>query len=341
MKISIGMNLQPGPWGGGNQFGHALSNYLRDRDVTVCFDLKNPRLDLILLADPRKTSKISAYTDREILKYLVLRNWQAIVVHRINECDERKGTQGVNQMLHKANLCADHTIFVSSWLRDLHLKHGIKSKSYSVLLAGSDQSIFNPDGYKGWNKSEKLKLVTHHWSNAYQKGFDIYTHLDTMLGELKWKDKIEFTYIGRFPDSIQWKHTRYIPPQSGLELAQSIKENHVYLTASQNEPSGMHHIEGAMCGLPVLYRESGGIKEYCQGFGLGFSDLGDFEEKLAQMLATYDMWAARMRYYPFTAQRMCQTFYDLALDLINNRETFLKERSRRDYLIRYLKQLWS
>jgi hypothetical protein len=103
----------------------------------------------------------------------------------------------------------------------------------------------------------------------------------------------------------------------------------------------MHHIEGAMCGLPVLYRESGGIKEYCQGFGLGFSDPGDFEEKLAQMLATYDMWAARMRYYPFTAQRMCQTFYDLALDLINNRETFLKERSRRDYLIRYLKQLWS
>lgn len=340
MKISIGMNLQPGPWGGGNQFGHALSKYLRGRGVTVSYDLKDSDLDLILLADPRKETRISAYTDREIFKYLLLKNWKAIVVHRINECDERKGTQGVNNFYHKANLCADHTVFVSSWLRDLHLKSGIPSKSYSVLLAGADQAIFNSDRYTKWNKRGKLKLVTHHWSTAVQKGFDIYTRLDAMIGEPQWKDKIEFNYIGKLSDSIQWKHTRYIPPQSGSELARSIKENHVYLTASQNEPSGMHHIEGAMCGLPILYRQSGGIPEYCQGFGIAFKGPEDFENSLVHMFETYDIWADRMGKYPYTAERMCQTFYDLVLDLITNRESFLKKRSRRDYLTWYLKRIW-
>lgn len=339
MKISIGMNLQPGPWGGGNQFGHALSQYLRDRGVKVSFDLKDPDLDLVLLADPRKETRISAYTDKEIYKYLLLRNWKAIVVHRINECDERKGTQGVNDFYHRANLCADHTVFVSSWIRDLHLKSGIGSQSYSVLLAGADSAVFNSDGYTRWNKTEKLKLVTHHWSTEFQKGFDIYTHLDAMLSRPEWKDKIEFTYIGKLPN-FQWQHTRHVPPQSGIELARSIKENHVYLTGSQNEPSGMHHIEGAMCGLPLLYRQSGGIPEYCQGFGIAFNGPEDFDKSLAQMLETYDTWAERMNEYPYTAERMCQTFYNLALELINNREPFLKKRSHRDYLTRYLKRLW-
>ena len=44
---------------------------------------------------------------------------------------------------------------------------------------------------------------------------------------------------------------------SGHELADTIKGNHLYLTASINEPSGNHHIEALQCGLPILYLESG------------------------------------------------------------------------------------
>ncbi len=35
MKISLGMNLQLGPWGGGNQFGHTLAEYLNRKGVEV------------------------------------------------------------------------------------------------------------------------------------------------------------------------------------------------------------------------------------------------------------------------------------------------------------------
>ena len=112
MKISLGMNLQRGPWGGGNQFGHSLVHYLKEKGVEICFDLEQPDLDLIVLVEPRSKLQISAYTDQEIKAYLLQKQWQTLVVHRINECDERKGTTYVNQQLIEANACADHTVFI-------------------------------------------------------------------------------------------------------------------------------------------------------------------------------------------------------------------------------------
>ena len=47
MKISLGINLQEGPWGGGNQFGKALLDYLSARDVEISFTLDDPNLDVI------------------------------------------------------------------------------------------------------------------------------------------------------------------------------------------------------------------------------------------------------------------------------------------------------
>ena len=58
--------------------------------------------------------------------------------------------------------------------------------------------------------------------------------------------------------------------KKNLEL---LSKNHVYLTASINEPAGMHHIEGALSGLPIIYRNSGAIPEYCSDFGVSFHDL--------------------------------------------------------------------
>ena len=40
-------------------------------------------------------------------------------------------------------------------------------------------------------------------------------------------------------------------------LANELKKHDIYITASENEPSGNHHMEGALCGLPILYKDSG------------------------------------------------------------------------------------
>lgn len=325
MKISIGMNLQPGPWGGGNQFGRAVVDRLRAAGHTVVFDLNAADLDIILLTEPRDTLKISAYTDRDILHYLQKVNADVVVVHRINECDERKGTTGVNARLIEANRCADHTVFVSSWLRDLFLAQGIGSRSYSVILNGSDRAIFHPDGYQRWDGRAPLRLVTHHWGASWLKGFDIYERLDALLGTDAYRDRLAFTYIGNLPEGFTFRHARYRTPLHGPELAAALREHHVYLTASQNEPGGNHQNEGACCGLPLLYRESGCMPEYCAGYGVSFT-AETFEAALEEIAATYDTWAPRMEDYPHTADRTAAAYAALFEDLLARREAIVAAR---------------
>ena len=32
-----------------------------------------------------------------------------------------------------------------------------------------------------WKKGEPLRIVTHHWGNNYNKGFDVYQYLDKKI----------------------------------------------------------------------------------------------------------------------------------------------------------------
>ena len=90
MKISIGMNLTSGPWGGANRWGQAMKAYLEQNRCTVRFDCRDDDIDIIVLTEPRPSMTSSAYTHMDVQDYLRYRNPNAIVVHRINECDEER-----------------------------------------------------------------------------------------------------------------------------------------------------------------------------------------------------------------------------------------------------------
>ncbi|MEM7802081.1 MAG: hypothetical protein AAF633_23005 [Chloroflexota bacterium] len=325
MKVSIGFKLKKGPWGGGNQFGNALAEELESQGVEVSFDLKRPDLNIILLTEPRITSLSSAYTDKHILRYLYFTNRDAIVIHRINECDERKNSSTVNAQLIRANQCADHTVFVGGWLKPLFEGHGLYPKRTSVIHNGSDRSVFNPVGLERWDGTEPLKLVTHHWSGNWMKGFDIYQQLDKALAKPEWRDKVEFTYIGNLPNGFKFENSRYVPPKSGPELASELKQHHVYLTASINEPGGNHQNEGGNCGLPLLYRNSGCLPEYCEGFGIMF-DESSFFEKLGEMRKAYATLAPKMESYPHTSKRTSTAYVDLFERLMAEKKEILAGR---------------
>lgn len=329
--------MQPGPWGGGNQAMTAMVGYLREHAVEVSFDLAAPDLDLILLTDPRSQLRSCAYTDVEIARYLRTRNRRAIVVHRINECDERKGTQGLNARLIRANACADHTVFVSGWLRDLFAAQGLHPAASSVIHNGSDRAIFNPGGYTPWDGKGVLRLVTHHWGAHWLKGFDIYQRVDDLLEMPRYRDRISFTYIGQLPKGVSFRNAAYVEPLHGKALADELRKHHVYLTGSQFEPGGNHQNEGANCGLPLLYRESGCMPEYCEGFGVSYV-AENFEEKLEEMMERYGDLVGRMGNFPNTSGRMCEAYFRLFSDLVARREHVLAARhwSRRVGL-----RLWS
>jgi glycosyltransferase involved in cell wall biosynthesis len=315
LKISIGAKIFEGPWGGGNLFVKNISNYLKAKGHKVVYELKDDDIDIILLTDPRKNSESSSFTHKEIKKYLKKINSNAKVVHRINECDERKNTRGVNSFYIKANKISNFTIFVSQWLKDIYIKSGYVSKNDSVILAGADSEIFNRDKLAYHKNGEKFKIVTHHWSNNWNKGFSTYDTLDRLLNNESFNSKYEFTYIGNLPKKYSFKNTNVINPLDGVDLANELKKHHIYLTASLNEPSGNHHIEAAQCGLPILYINSGGIPEYCDGYGVEFTE-DNFQEKLLDILENYEFFRKSMQSYPNNSDKMSKEFLNVFENLI-------------------------
>ncbi len=320
MVVSIGMRLQDGPWGGGNQFGSSLAAFLRARGNEVIFDLQHPAIDVILLTEPRGDLRTSAYTDDDIERFQTATGRRAVVVHRINECDERKGTTGVNARLRHANRVADATVFISTWLRDLHRGQGMHAHVPVVILNGADASVFHPRGHIAWRGEGPLRLVTHHWGANRQKGMDTYLQIDAMLDDPALAQRLAFTYIGNLPDDVRFRHATVLAPLHGHALADALRSQHVYVTGSVCEPAGMHHIEGAACGLPVLYRNSGALPEYCADFGEGF-DGPDLLAALRRLVGAYHVWADRIMTYPHSADRMCGRYLDLFVSLLGQRRS--------------------
>ena len=311
MKISFGSQIIEGPWGGGNLFLINLKNYLTKEGHEVVFGLDDKDIDIILFTDPRtgrgSTSIISA---KSIKKYKKNINENVKVVQRVNECDERKGTKKINRLYLKSSDVADHVVFVSEWLREIYLNLGLDKNKTSVIMSGSDKSIFNTFGKTTKPVNRKFKVLTHHWSSNWMKGIELYLKLDKKLNESTLKNKIEFTYLGNIDEKYKFNNTKILPPLSGLELAAEIKDHDIYITGSLNEPSGNHHIEAAMCGLPILYINSGGIKEYCNNYGLEIN-LENFEEKILYMIDYYESFKNKMKKYPFESKKMSTNYLKL------------------------------
>ena len=189
MKISIGTKIKDGPWGGGNLFAINLKNYLESNGVEVINHLNHDDIDIILITEPRKTSESSAFTHQKVINYLKYINNKTLVIHRINECDERKNTTYINKYIIEANKVADFTVFVSSWLKNLYLTQGMKDLNKAVILSGSDTKIFNRRDISLWDGNDKVSLVTHHWGANWNKGFEIYKYIDELLNTEYWREK--------------------------------------------------------------------------------------------------------------------------------------------------------
>lgn len=326
MNVSIGMNLQTGAWGGGNQFGKALTHYLEAQGTRVSHDLEAGDLDIVLLAEPDARLRISAYGHRQILRYLLLKNRHAVVIHRINNTSEARddAERTFNKFRIHANRIADHTVFVSHWVKDRYLESGFGAmRPWSVIHNGSDHHLWKPGEEK--TPRNRFKLVTHHWSNHWNKGFDVYQQLDRLLADPHWSSRIEFTYIGRIPKDFHFEHTRLIEPLSGEALAAALRQHDAYITASRHEAGGHHNLEAGLCGLPLLYMNSGAMPEYCSGYGIEYSP-ETLESKLEEMLQTWPHWAARVVSFPHTAELMCQRYHDLFQRLVAQREEIMGQR---------------
>ena len=147
------------------------------------------------------------------------------------------------------------------------------------------------------------------------KGFKIYEKIDVLIRTTNLSEKLQFTYLGNYPKDLQFLKTNLIAPVDEVQTSKILKEHHIYVTASLNEPSGNHHIEAAQCGLPILYIDSGGVTEYCKGYGVSFSE-NDLEEKINQIINSYDFYVDNLKSYPHSSDKMCLEYLELFYHLI-------------------------
>jgi glycosyltransferase involved in cell wall biosynthesis len=293
-----------------------LADHLKGRGYDVRFDLRG-EVDVIVLVDPR-TDATKAFGYADLAAYR-RRHPGVRVLHRINECDQRKGTRFMDDLLRQANTHADFTVFISRWLRDYHAERWFDTaRPHRVIYNGADPRVFHPVGGATLDDGGPLRLVTHHWSRHPLKGFDVYEQVDRWIAARELPG-VELWVIGRWPEEVVWRSARTWPPTHGVELARKLRACHAYLTASRWEPGGMHHVEGAQCGLPVLYHEDGGgIVDGAERYGLAYAD--DVRAAIARLRIEYRELRRRVLERMPSGDRMCLEFAHTIQQLLCDRD---------------------
>ncbi len=302
--VALNMRWRRGPYGGGNQWVGQVQRSLERCGYRTVSKLDS-RVDCVLGTHAGLGGGLEfSYED-------VLRakdsNPRLRCIQRINDNDIRKGTDMMDAHLAGCNRAADHTVFVSEWLRDYHAGRWFDAaRPHSVICNGADPAVFHPVGSARWIAGMPFRLVTHHWSDNMAKGFDVYAEIDALIagGRLP---GVELWVIGRWPASIKWRAARTLPACSGHELARLLRECHAAVTASRHEPGAMHPVESVQCGLPLLYHpDTGGTVELGRRLGVEIS--GDLREAVLSLIDQYAGLRQRVLREAPDGEIMCRSY---------------------------------
>ena len=295
-------------YGGGLFFVKNLSNYLKKQGIFIANELSKD-LDLIFIIDPRK-GPYKKYSHTQLLEYC--ENTKIKLIYIVNECDKkRQNSIGIEPIILDTISKCDHVVFISNWLKEYYINNYNIKTPYSIINNAADTSVFIPNLNKKLDK-KLIRIVSHHWSNDYMKGFEIYNKLDKILPKYPW---LKFTFIGNYNNLFKPKNINLKKPISGDKLADELKKHDIYLTASLYEPGGIHQLEGMASGLPVIYRtNSGGIKETCNESGIEFNNMDDLISKIKYTIDNYNQLIEKID-YNFIGYDRCGKQY---FNLINN-----------------------
>lgn len=306
---TVAFNRRPvrNPFGGGNQWLAQLTQALRRNGYAVRYDLEGD-VDCIVMADPRGGSTVTFASDA-IAEYKRTHP-RTVCLHRVNDNDRHRGSDSRDAAQHAGNRVADHTIFVSSWLREYACERWFDaSRPHAVIDNGADPRVFHPLGQARWTGAGPLRIVTHHWSSNWNKGFAAYQEIDRLIADGVLRD-VEFWVVGRWPAEIPWRAARTYGPLEGEPLAALLRQCHAGITASRWESGPMHVVELIQCGLPVIYHvEGGGAGEYAAARGVPFST--DLPGAVLDLRARYHELRREALAHPPCGDRMCVEYRTL------------------------------
>ena len=269
----------------------------------------SPNIDVVLMIDPRPSS---AFPFDKVMEYKN-RYPNVKIIHRVNDTDKARPYAPPTREKYfiDINKKTDHTIFISEWLRDHYIEGGFDLEhNHSVIVNGCSSEYYYP---KEENKiGSTINLITHHWGDGPLKGFDIYNYLDIALED----QPVNFTYLGRYNKDYQPKNINLIPPQSPKEIGNILREHDIYITGARWEACGMHHIEAARCGLPVLYHKDGGaVPEVCKKHGIEYDDAESLFRGFQEIIDNYELYRSKIDYDYLSIDRCCEEYEKVFLNV--------------------------
>lgn len=162
----------------------------------------------------------------------------------------------------KVNLLTDLTVFQSNYCRySTKFKFSIIKDDGPVIYNPVDLDKFCPLG-KRMDFSSQIKVACASWSTNIKKGArDIYEIAKSNQG-------INFILCGCYPDAPRLPNIYMQGVLDREELSVALRSCDIFLHMAENDPCPNVILEALASGLPVLYKDSGGVPELVGDCGL-------------------------------------------------------------------------
>jgi len=348
-KYKLFINFKPdsdSPYGGGNISTYYIIQYISKKysDFEITYILEND-ITIYFIIDPFKcrNGNFKKYSLNDVIIHRNTINITGKIIIRVNDCDKTRLILDKNKSREFAIVNnykhIDFFIFNSHFIKeyyiDLFKKQTIETRNnYSVIINGCDQTIFcnndkniNDKNINDKNINDKIYIVTHHWSDNMNKGYQTYYNLWHHLQNNK-NMNIEFIFIGKNVPEMFCDvpiHGPFVKDKLSIEL----NKNHIYITDSVYDSCPNHVIEAISCGLPILYSNvPGGAKELSilseYKIGEMYNNFDELLEKIIIIKNNYEFYRKNIEksLYLFNIDNSVKKYYNVFLKYSYKNDTF-------------------
>ena len=283
--LALFHEFAPPPSGGGHQFLRALVGELESRGLAV---------ELNRISGGTPACLFNSFNfDFARLRRFATRG--ARMVHRVDgPIGVYRGfDDGTDERIAAVNAeLAEATILQSRFSLEKHRELGYELRDPVVIPNAVDPAIFHPPLRREPLVGRKVRLVTTSWSDNPRKGGESLVWLDRNLDHARY----ELTFAGRPPAAFE--HVRVVGPLDSHALAELLRTQDVYLAPSRDDPCSNALLEALACGLPAVYRASGGHPELVGEAGLPFREDEELGEALERLVTELDARREAIELHP-------------------------------------------